>query len=129
MTDPIANLIISLKNAQTVGKTSIVVPFTNLQFSILEALNKNGFVGELTKKGKKINKFIEVALIYTDGEPKITGVDRISKQSRRIYKQAKEIKAFKSGFGSEIYSTPKGILTGKEARTANVGGELLFNIW
>ena len=72
---------------------------------------------------------MEVELIYTDKKPKIGEVERISKQSRRVYFQMKDIHSVKSGTGLLVLSTPKGILSGKEARKEQVGGEALFRVW
>jgi small subunit ribosomal protein S8 len=127
--DAIANLIIMLKNAGNAGKDSITVPFSNMTMSIAETLAKHGYVKSVSKKGKKVIKSIEVEVAYEGAEPKIKGVERISKLSRRMYKGAKDIKPFRHGFGNIIYSTPKGILTDKEAKKENVGGEILFKIW
>ena len=129
MHDPIADMIIRMKNASDLKKESVVLPYSKLKLSILDVLLKEGFVKSFGKKGKKIAKFIEVGLIYNDGRAKISGVDRISKSSKRVYQKAKDIRPVKNGFGLLILSTPKGILSGKEARREQVGGEALFKIW
>lgn len=128
--DPISDLIIQLKNAGSVNKESVTIPFSNIKFAIAEKLATKGYVKMPIKKGKKIAKFIEVGLIYMeDGRPRITGVERLSKQSKRLYRGFQDIKSVKQGFGSLVISTPKGILTDDEARKEKVGGEILFNIW
>jgi small subunit ribosomal protein S8 len=136
MNDPIADMIIRMKNASDSKKESVVFPYSKLKLAILETLQKNGFVKQKSgfvksfgKKGKKIAKFIEVALIYENGEPKIKGVDRVSKTSKRIYNKSNEIKSVKSGYGLLILSTPQGIMTDRQAKEAHVGGEALFKIW
>lgn len=129
MHDPIADMIIRLKNAQDVGKTSIVFPYSKLKLAVAEILQKTGYIKSNLKKGKKIAKSIEVELVYENNEPKIHGVKRVSKFSQRIYKGAKEIFPVKQGKGIAIVSTPQGILTDREARKANAGGEVLFEIW
>ncbi len=129
MTDPIADMIIRIKNASDSKKESVVFPYSKLKIAILDVLLKEGFIKSFGKKGKKVVKFIEVGLVYADGEPKIKGVDRVSKSSKRIYYHAKDIRPVKSGFGALILSTPKGIMTDKTARTEKVGGEALFKIW
>jgi small subunit ribosomal protein S8 len=127
--DSIANLIVSLKNASSAGHDSVVAPFSKINLAILELLQKQGYVGEVSKKGKKVTKSIEVALLNEAGKPKIQGVKRISTFSKRMYQGAAEIRPVKNGFGLLILSTPKGILTDKEAKKEKVGGELLFKIW
>lgn len=127
--DAIANLITMLKNAGEAGKESITVPFSNMTFSVAEALHKHGYVKSVSKKGKKVIKFIDIEVAYEGGEPKVKGVERVSKLSRRMYEKVKDIKPFKHGYGTTVLTTPKGILIDKEARKANVGGEILFRIW
>lgn len=127
--DPIADMIVRIKNAGISNKESVVFPYSKLKVAILDALLKNGYIKSFGKKGKKIAKFIEVVLIYENGMPKISGVERVSKTSKRVYSKAKDIKRVKNGLGSLILSTPKGIMTDKEAKLANVGGETLFKIW
>ena len=127
--DPIADMIVRIKNASDSRKESVVFPHSKLKLAILDVLMKNGFVKSFGKKGKKIAKFIEVVLVYENGEPKINGVERVSKTSKRIYQKSKDVRRVKSGLGKLILSTPKGIMTDKEAKEANVGGEALFKIW
>ena len=127
--DPVSDMIIRIKNAGDSRKESVVFPYSKLKVAILDVLAKEGFIKSFGKKGKKIAKFIEVTLIYEDGSAKIQGVERVSKSSKRIYNKSKDIKKVKSGLGSLIISTPKGIMTDKQAKTDNVGGEPLFKIW
>jgi small subunit ribosomal protein S8 len=128
--DPVADLIVRLKNAGAVGKATVSVPFSNFKLAIAEALKNAGYVNEVDKKGKKVKKVLDVALKYSEaGTPAISGVKRISKPGRRIYKRAGEIFSVRYGHGSLILSTPKGIMTDKEARKAKIGGEALFEVW
>ncbi len=127
--DPIADMIVRIKNASDSKKESVVFPYSKLKVAILDVLQKEGFIKSFGKKGKKIAKFIEVGLVYNDGTPKIMGVERVSKTSKRVYQKSKEINKVKSGLGSLILSTPKGIMTDKQAKVENVGGEALFKIW
>ena len=127
--DPIADMIVRIKNASDSRKESVVFPHSKLKLAILDVLMKNGFVKSFGKKGKKIAKFIEVVLVYENGKPKINGVERVSKTSKRIYQKSKDVRKVKSGMGKLILSTPKGIMTDREAKEANVGGEALFKIW
>ncbi len=129
VTDTIGDLIIRLTNAGAVGKKTVAIPFSNLKFSIAEKLKDSGYISHVEKKGKKVKKIIEVGLKFTDGGPLIRGVKRISKPGRRLYVGARDITPVQQGKGSLILSTPKGILTDKEARKENVGGEALFEIW
>ncbi len=129
VTDPISNFIISLKNASDARKASITVPYSVLKESIAHALMKAGYVSTIEKKGKKAIKTLEVGLVYIGAEPRVHGVDRISKPSRRVYQKSKDIRMFKSGFGNTVFSTPKGVLLDADAKKNKVGGEVLFKIW
>lgn len=129
MHDPIADMIVRLKNASDSKKESVVFPHSKLKLAVLDVLMKNGFVKSFGKKGKKVAKFIEVVLSYDENGPKIGGVERVSKTSKRVYNKSKEIRKVKSGLGILVLSTPMGIMTDKEAKLANVGGEALFKIW
>jgi len=124
--DQIANMINMIKNASSKGHEFVVVPHSKIKFSIAECLVKEGYLKSATKKTQKGFPVIELGLVYDlDGEPKITGADRISKSSSRVYKGVKDIKR---GYGLTIISTPKGILTDKQARKEMVGGEVLFKL-
>jgi len=128
--DNIANMLNTLKNGNIANKDVVFLPYSKLKFAIADCLEKAGYVGSISKKIKKGISVIEVSLKYnTVGQPRISGVSRVSKPSRRLYASNKELKPFMQGFGNTIVSTPKGILTEKEAKKEMVGGELLFNIW
>ncbi len=105
-------------------------PFSKLNVSILEVLKKEGFVADFENKGKEVKKHIDIKLKYDEsGNPAITDVKRISKQSKRVYKGVDEIRSIKNGYGRLILTTPAGILTDVQARKQKVGGEALFEIW
>jgi small subunit ribosomal protein S8 len=127
--DPISDMIVRIKNATEQKKESVVFPYSKLKLAIADALFKDGLIKSFGKKGKKIAKFIEVVLVYEDGAPRIHGMERVSKTSKRIYNKVADIKKVKGGMGALILSTPKGIMTDKIAREMNVGGEALFKIW
>jgi len=129
VTDPIADFITRLRNASAVGRPTVTVNFSNLIMAIAEKLTAAGLLKAVVKKGKKTRKFIEVELVYKDNRPRITGVRRLSKTSRRVYLGIRAIRPFRQGYGQLILSTPRGILTGDEARRLKVGGEPLFTIY
>lgn len=118
-----------MKNGSLAGKESVSFPYSKMKNAIVECLRKAGYVSEISKKVKMGQPVLEVNLIYADKKPKITGVERISKQSRRVYFGMKDIHAVRNGSGLLVLSTPKGILSGKDARKEQVGGEALFRIW
>ena len=118
-----------LKNASLAEKESVFFPYSNMKNAILACLYKEGYIKQFSKKVKKGFPVLEVDLLYTDRKPKITEVEKISKQSRRVYFKVKDIHSIRNGSGLLILSTPKGILSGKNARKEQVGGEALFKIW
>ncbi len=127
--DSISNLIVNLKNAGVSGRQYVVSPFSNFNLAVLELLQKEGYIHSVSKKGKKAEKYIEVEVAYNEGKSRITGVKRLSTFSKRMYQAASEIRSVKNGQGLLVLSTPKGVLTDKEAKKENVGGEVLFKIW
>lgn len=129
MTDPIADMLIRIKNAQMAEHETVLVPFSKLKFEIAKILKRDGWISDFSKKGKKVKKFLEINLRYINGEPKVNDVKRISKPGRRVYIKASEIKSVRQGFGQALISTPQGILNEKEARAKKVGGEVLCEVW
>jgi small subunit ribosomal protein S8 len=129
VTDPIGDFIIRIKNAGNTGKENVSVPFSKMKLAIAELLSSKGYLGAVTKKSKGSAKYLEAVLLYADGEPVISDVKRVSKPSRRLYENSKNIKQFRKGFGMSVLSTPKGIMADVDAKKNNLGGEVLFNIW
>ncbi len=128
--DPIGDMIIQLNNAGMVGKSEISLPYSKLKHAIAEKLVASGFVVKAEKRGKKIERTLDMTLKYDGkGAHGIQGVQRISKPGRRLYLGVTDIFPVKFGKGKRILSTPAGILTGEEAKEKNVGGEELFIIW
>lgn len=129
MTDPISDMIVRLKNASHTGLDQVSMPFSKMKFAIAEVLEKEGFIKAVQKKGKKAKKTLEVDLLYTDDRPMINDVKRVSKFSKRIYKRVQDIRPVRSGTGMLVLSTPKGVLSDRDAKEQNTGGEALFEIW
>ncbi|PIT96838.1 30S ribosomal protein S8 [Candidatus Campbellbacteria bacterium CG10_big_fil_rev_8_21_14_0_10_35_52] len=127
--DSIGDFIIQLKNASNAGLEFISVPYSEFKFQVAEKLREKGYIKSVSKRGKKIKKSIHIEIQYINKKPKIKEVSRISKPSRRVYKKTSEIYPIKYGKGALLLSTPKGVLTGEEARKNKVGGEALFKIW
>jgi len=125
MTDPIADMLNRIINAQAVSKESVSFPFSKIKFEMVSLLQREGFVQNVEKKGRKEKRIIK-------NRPKnnaIAGVKRVSKPGQRIYVQSKEIKFVRGGQGLAIISTSKGLMTEKEARKNRLGGELICQIW
>ena len=127
--DTISNMIIQIKNAGSAGHDSVLVPYSKFKHSIAEVLKKEKFIKDVEVKTSKDRKMLALDLFMDNRVPKIKGVERVSKPSKRVYKQASDIRAVKSGYGVLILSTSKGVMSGREAKRASLGGEVLFKIW
>jgi len=127
--DTISNMIIQIKNAGSAGHDRVLVPYSKFKHSIVEVLKKENFVKDVETESKKGKKMLAIDLFMENRVPKIKGVKRISKPSKRIYKKSSDIRSVKSGYGALILSTSQGIMSGHEARRASLGGEALFQIW
>lgn len=128
--DTIAQMLVSIKNANASGKESVSLPYSNLRHAIAECLVKEGYIAGASKKtGKGDKQFLEIALSYEGKSPKLSFAKRVSKPSRRIYIKSKEIRPVKNGRGLLVVSTPKGVLSGEDAKKQLVGGEVLFKVW
>lgn len=129
MHDPISDMLIRIKNGGIAGKDIVEMPFSNQKEAIAKVLFAEGYLTSYAKKGKKVQKTLEVGIAYEGKKPRVADVARMSKPSRRFYLKAEEIKPVKNGFGLMVMSTPKGIMTGGDAKKGQVGGEALFKIW
>lgn len=130
VSDSLSNLINGLKNAGKAGKETFSVPHSKMQFAVLNLLKKEGYIEDVKVNGSDIKKTIDISIKYDEeGKPVVTNVKRVSKFSKRIYKGVKDIKGVRYGYGTLVLSTPKGIMSGREAKKAKVGGEALFEIW
>ena len=127
--DPLADMLVQIKNAGEAGKKSVVVTYSNFKLAVAQVLLRKGYIAGLAKKGRDPKRTIEIVVAYQNNEPKIKGIKRLSKVSRRLYANARNLRPVRQGKGDLILSTPQGILTGAEARKGKVGGETLFTIW
>ena len=128
VTDIIGDFIIRIKNGNLAGKETVSMYTSRNKEAMADALMRAGFIKSFSKNST--GKMLELVLSYkSDKMPKITGVQRVSKPSRRVYVQSKNMRPFKSNFGISIFSTPKGIMTSRSAKKEGIGGEHLFNIW
>jgi small subunit ribosomal protein S8 len=126
VTDTIGNFIIKIKNANLAGKDSVSTYTSKIKEAIAETLARIGYIESFSKN----NNTLDIVLKYkAEKISKISGVQRVSKPSRRVYQKTEDIKPFKNGHGSSIISTSVGILSDKEATKQKVGGEVLFKIW
>ena len=130
VTDTIADIIIRIKNAGMVRKERVEMPYSRMRNSVVQKLRTKKYVDDVETIGHGVKKRLVVTLAYTsDGKHRVRDVKRISTPGRRIYLGVRDIKPVKNSYGMILLSTPKGILTGDEARKEHVGGEALFKIW
>lgn len=123
------DLLTKIKNAQAVKKETIKVPYSKMDEEITSVLVKNGYLDGFEKKGRNPKRILDIKLKYNEGGGAISGIKLLSRPSRRLYIGYKEIKSVRHGYGLLVLSTPKGIMTGIEAKKAKVGGQVLFEIW
>ena len=140
--DPIADMLVRIKNAQAVKGEQVMMPFSKVKFKIANILKEAGYISEVERKNKASSKggsasggkkteheYLQLTLKYQDNQGALNGVKVISHPSRRMYIKAKEIKPVRSGYGLAIISTPNGVMSSKEARKNNLGGEILCEVW
>lgn len=128
MTDPIADMLTRIRNASRVNKKEVAIPFSKVKLAIAEILAREGYVIK-AESTKSTPPFITVTLKYSDRQPAIQSLARVSTPGHRCYVKKEQIKKVLNGFGVAILSTPQGIMTDKEAKAANVGGELLCEVY
>ena len=127
--DPLADMLVMIKNASKAGHDTVLFPYSKIKYEIAETLSRAGFLKNVTKKSKKGHEMIEVELLYTNEIPRVSDVERVSKVSRRTYVGVTGLKPVRNGKGALILSTPKGILSDREAKKEHVGGEVILSIW
>ena len=131
VTDPIADLLTRIRNAQIAKHDLVCMPHSRLRHGLVKVLHEEGYVGPFrVVEGELGRKNIEIKLRYIDKKkPIMTHLARASRPGRRVYIGYKDLKPVRSGLGMAVLSTPKGILTDRQAREEKVGGELLCRIW
>ena len=129
ISDPIGDMLVRIKNAYRAKQASVLVPHSNLKQALAEVLKTTGYIADIEKKGKRVRKFLELTLKYSDGAPAISDLKRISKPSRRLYVQASKIRQVKYGHGISVISTSRGLMSDKDAKDKKLGGEVLAEIW
>ena len=129
MTDPIADMLTRIRNAITAKKETVEIPASNMKKAIADILLSEGYVKDVKVVEDGYNGTIVVSLKYSDKKSVISGLKRISKPGLRTYSGVEDMPKVLGGLGTVILSTNKGILTGKQAKAANVGGEVLCYVW
>ncbi len=128
-TDPIADMITRIRNAQLRTLNSVAIPGAKFRAKILDVLRDEGYISDYKYKSDKNKGSLVVNLKYNNGLPVIKEIKRISKPGRRIYTKADSIPKIQSGLGIAIVSTSKGIMTDNDARSKNIGGEIICKVF
>lgn len=123
------NLLTKIKNAQAAKLPGLKSPFSQMDFAIAELLAKLKYIESAEKKGRAPKRIIDIKLRYTEGQSVISGVEFLSKPSRRLYISYKDIKPTLQGYGLMVMTTSKGVMASGEAKKSKVGGVMLFKIW
>lgn len=129
VTDPIADMLTRIRNANTMRYKEVEIPSSKVKVEIAKILKNEGFINDYKIKKNNVQDVIVLSLKYNNKERVITGLKRISKPGLRVYAKSSEIPRVLNGLGIAIISTSKGIMTGKDAKAANLGGEVLAYIW
>jgi len=129
VTDPISDFLTRIRNASKAKKVKVEIPSSNMKVGLTEILKKNGYIYDYKIDEDSKQNIITVLLKYSDGVPAINGLKRISKPGLRIYKKSDELPRVLNGLGTAVISTSKGLLTEKEARRQDTGGEVVCYIW
>ena len=124
MSDPIADMLTRIRNAQSVDKTAVTMPSSKLKVAIAQVLKDEGYIDGYAIKGEQKAE-LEIALKYYAGRPVIERIERVSRPGLRIYKGRHNIPQVMNGLGVAIVTTPQGVMTDRKARAAGVGGEVL----
>ena len=126
MTDPIADMLNRIRNAQAVSHETVSIPFSRIKYEIASIIHKEGFIKDVEKKGRKEKRVIKITF---SEDFLISGLRRVSKSGQRLYVSHKDIKPVRGGYGISIISTSKGLMSNKEARKNKLGGEIICEIW
>ena len=130
MTDPIADMLTRIRNAIAAGHTRVDIPGSKLKMEVARILKEEGYINSFTTKGEGVKYAIRVFLRYdTKGQSSITHLARVSRPGRRVYVGSTDIPRVLGGYGVNIVSTSRGLMSGKAAKAANVGGEILAEVY
>ena len=127
--DPVADLITRIRNAIAVGKTEIRVPTSKLKFAVAEKLQKINYIEKAELEKAEPREILHIVINNEGENARINEITKVSKPGRRVYASVEEIPRVKSGRGTELISTSKGIMTGQEALKNKLGGEVLVKVW
>ncbi|ABV92048.1 30S ribosomal protein S8 [Dinoroseobacter shibae DFL 12 = DSM 16493] len=129
MNDPLGDMLTRIRNAQMRGKSTVRTPASKLRAWVLDVLTDEGYIRGYEKVADSKHPELEISLKYYEGVPVIRELKRVSKPGRRVYMGSKDIPSVRQGLGVSIVSTPRGVMSDANARTANVGGEVLCTVF
>ncbi|RME93821.1 MAG: 30S ribosomal protein S8 [Candidatus Hydrogenedentota bacterium] len=129
LNDPIADALTRIRNAQRAGHEAVEINLNKTIEAILNILKEEGFIASVSPFKEGAARKARVELKYYQNRPVIRGLERVSKPGRRVYQQWKDIRPTFNNMGLSIYSTPKGVVSGKEAKFLHVGGEYICKVW
>ena len=130
MSDPLGDMLTRIRNGQQANLQVVVSPHSKLRLNVLDVLKREGYIRSYGEEELRpgIGR-IKIELKYTDGAPTIQHISRVSKPGRRVYSKITDLPTFRGGLGISILSTPRGVLSDHEARSMNVGGEVLCQVF
>jgi small subunit ribosomal protein S8 len=130
LTDPIADYLTRIRNAIRAGHDEVEIPYSSLKIELSRILKEQGYIKDFSRKPAAVGELINVELKYTeDRQPVILGIERVSRPGRRRYVDHKNVPRVQGGTGTAIVSTSAGVMTGHEARSKGVGGEVVAYVW
>ncbi|MBI4034348.1 30S ribosomal protein S8 [Candidatus Saccharibacteria bacterium] len=129
MTDPVADMLSRLRNAIAVNKTEISLPYSRFKAELASVLSETGWLNSTNVTGTGIKRELQIEINQSDQPPRISHIKRLSTSGRRLYVSAKEIPAVKNGRGMVVISTSKGLMSGVQARSQSLGGELICEVY
>lgn len=129
MQDPIADMLTRIRNAGSAGLKKVEMPSSREKAAIAKVLKEEGYIGDYAVSEDGAKKVLSIVLKYVNGKSVIEGIERVSKPSCRIHCGSREIPRVRNGLGTVILTTPSGVLSGRAAAKANVGGEILCYVW
>jgi small subunit ribosomal protein S8 len=129
-TDPIADYLTRIRNGIRAGHDEVEIPYSNLKLEMSRILKEQGYIKDFSRKPARVGELINVELKYTqDRQPVILGIERVSRPGRRRYVNHESVPRVHGGTGTAIVSTSAGVMTGHEARSKGVGGEVVAYVW
>ena len=130
MSDPLGDMLTRIRNGQSARKTVVSSPSSRFRTNVLEVLKREGYIRNYSSVDVRPGiKELQIELKYHDGQPVISEIQRVSRPGRRVYYGIRDLPRVYNGLGIAILSTPRGVLSDSEARTANVGGEVLCHVF